>query len=121
MTLLANNQFCLMIKSSVSKYFFIVFYSKIRKCNYYSDPLKIYINTCIPLTGSVYSLDIIFRSIEARGADWRSAMEVAKAYCDVSQPETLRNASKNLISLCETKLKEISDESEKVISEVSVQ
>ncbi|KAL3994226.1 hypothetical protein ACH3XW_20870 [Acanthocheilonema viteae] len=63
-------------------------------------------------------LDIVFRSIEARSADWRSAIEMAKAYCDTSQPEALRNASKNLLSLCEKKLKEIDDESENVIGRV---
>ncbi|CAG9534735.1 unnamed protein product [Cercopithifilaria johnstoni] len=64
------------------------------------------------------NLDIVFRSIEARGADWRSAIEMAKVYCDVSQPENFQNASKNLLSMCKMKLKEIDDESENVIGRI---
>uniref|UniRef100_A0A0R3RTL8 Non-specific serine/threonine protein kinase n=1 Tax=Elaeophora elaphi TaxID=1147741 RepID=A0A0R3RTL8_9BILA len=60
-------------------------------------------------------LDVVFRSVEARDADWRSAMEMAKTYCEVSQPETLQNASKNLLSIGERKLQEIGGESENVI------
>ncbi|MCP9261567.1 hypothetical protein DINM_004919 [Dirofilaria immitis] len=36
------------------------------------------------------NLDVVFRYIEARNADWRSAVEMAKAYCDVTQPKTLQ-------------------------------
>lgn len=71
---------------------------------------KIHTNICVALKSYVYSLDVVFCSVEARGSDWRSALEMAKVYCDVSQPETLRNASKSLLSVCETKLKEANDE-----------
>uniref|UniRef100_A0A1I7VM53 Non-specific serine/threonine protein kinase n=1 Tax=Loa loa TaxID=7209 RepID=A0A1I7VM53_LOALO len=67
-------------------------------------------------------LDTVFCSIEARSTDWRSAIEMARAYCDVSQPEILQNTSKNLLSVCETKLKETDDdESENVINRVLAQ
>ncbi|KAM3719555.1 TELO2-interacting protein [Dirofilaria immitis] len=39
------------------------------------------------------NLDVVFRYIEARNADWRSAVEMAKAYCDVTQPKTLQSHS----------------------------
>ncbi|VDM19229.1 unnamed protein product [Wuchereria bancrofti] len=61
------------------------------------------------------NLGAIFRYVEACSTNWESAIEMAKAYCDVSQPETLQNASKSLLSICETNLKENDDKPENAI------
>uniref|UniRef100_A0A915PV51 Uncharacterized protein n=1 Tax=Setaria digitata TaxID=48799 RepID=A0A915PV51_9BILA len=58
------------------------------------------------------NLGAVFCNIEARRTDWESAIKMAKAYCDVSQPEALQNASKNLLFLCETKSKDKAHETQ---------
>ncbi|VDK61822.1 unnamed protein product [Onchocerca ochengi] len=58
------------------------------------------------------NLDVVFHYIEARSADWRSVAEMAKVYCNVSQPKILQNASESLLSTCKTELKKTDDGSE---------